>query len=214
VAGRSRFLYARLVGVHPRAATLALAGLFVLLGATLLSLAGLEHWSAMHWSLVGVWVVCFGAAHLVLCRQAPDRDPLLLPLAGLLTGWGLLVIARLADLSFLLRQNIWLVVGTIVFMLIATRSPGLRWLRRYRYTWLLAGLALLTATLILGTNPSGYGPRLWLGARVPGLGNVYIQPSEILKLLMVAYLASYLAEKRELVVDGLQVGRIRCALPY
>lgn len=184
---------------------LSLAGLFVLVGAVTLSLTGLDHWSAAHWSLVVVWLACFGAAHLVLCRHVPDRDPLLLPLAGLLTGWGLLLIARLADVSFTLRQSIWLAISTVAFIFIATRGPGLRWLRRYRYTWLLGGLLLLAATLLLGTNPSGYGPRLWLGRRLPGLGRVFIQPSEILKLLMVAYLSSYLAEKRELVLDGPQV---------
>lgn len=194
---------------------LVLAGLFVLVGAATLASAGLAHWSLVHWSLAGVWVVCFGAAHLVLCRYAPDRDPLLLPLAGLLTGWGLLLIARLADVSFLLRQSTWLAISIAVFLLIAARPPGLRWLRRYRYTWLLGGLALLATTLVFGTNPSGFGPRLWLGGRVPGLGRVYFQPSEILKLLMVAYLASYLAEKRALVVDGPRVGRIRFpSLPF
>ncbi len=185
---------------------LVLAGLFVGIGAITLALADLDQWSPIHWSLVGVWIVCFGAAHLVLCRHAPGRDPLLLPLAGLLTGWGLLLIARLADVTFLLRQSIWLSISIAVFLTIAARPPGLRWLRRYRYTWLLSGLALLTTTLAFGTNPSGFGPQLWLGARIPGIGAVYIQPSEILKLLMVAYLASYLAEKRELVMDGPQIG--------
>jgi cell division protein FtsW (lipid II flippase)/cell division protein FtsI/penicillin-binding protein 2 len=189
--------------------------LFVLVGVVELSLAGLDHWSPAHWSLLVVWLACFGTAHLALCRRAPGRDPLLLPLAGLLTGWGLLLIARLADVSFLLRQSVWLVVSAAVFVLIAARPPGLRWLRRYRYTWLLSGLALLATTLVLGSNPSGYGPRLWLGRRLPSLGNVYIQPSEILKLLMVAYLSSYLAERRALVFDGPRLGRVRLpALPY
>jgi peptidoglycan glycosyltransferase len=108
-----------------------------------------------------------------------------------------------------------LIISVTAFLLVAARSPGLRWLRRYRYTWLLSGLALLATTLVIGTNPSGFGPRLWLGARFPGLGGVYIQPSEILKLLMVAYLASYLAEKRALVLAGPQVGRMRLpSLPY
>lgn len=185
---------------------LILAGLFVLVGAATLSLAELDHWSRAHWFFLGIWATSFGVAHRVLSRLAPDRDPLLLPLAGLLTGWGLLLIARLADVTFLLRQSIWLVFSVAIFLLIAARPPGLRWLRRYRYTWLLGGLALLAITLVLGTNPSGYGPRLWLGGRFPGLGGVYIQPSEMLKLLMVAYLSSFLAEKRELVLDGPHVG--------
>jgi hypothetical protein len=153
---------------------LTLAGLFVIVGTITLSLADLEHWSVVHGALAGVWLICFGAAHLVLCRHAPGRDPLLLPLSGLLTGWGLLLIARLADVTFLLRQCIWLAISIVLFLLIVARPPGLRWLRRYRYTWLLGGLALLTTTLILGSNPSGYGPRLWLGGRIPGLGSVFV----------------------------------------
>ena len=194
---------------------LAWAGLFLLLGTLTLALADLSHWSGLHWSLLGVWGICFGGAHLVLCRRAPGRDPFLLPLAGLLAGWGLLLIARLADVAFLVRQSIWLVVSSGVFVWIVARPPGLRWLRRYRYTWLLGGLFLLATTLVLGANPSGYGPRLWLGGRFPALGNVYFQPSEILKLLMVVYLSSYLAEKRELVLQGPRVGRARLpAWPY
>jgi len=199
------FAYSQSTDVRERL-LLILAGLFVIVGTITLSLADLEHWSVVHWSLAGVWLICFGAAHLVLCRHAPGRDPLLLPLSGLLAGWGLLLIARLADVTFLLRQCIWLAISIIIFLLIAARPPGLRWLRRYRYTWLLGGLALLTTTLVLGSNPSGFGPRLWLGGRIPGLGSVFVQPSEILKLLMVAYLSSYLAEKRELVLDGPQIG--------
>jgi cell division protein FtsW (lipid II flippase)/cell division protein FtsI/penicillin-binding protein 2 len=185
---------------------LVLAGLFVVVGAVTLALTGLGHWSAVHWLLAPAWVLGFGVAHAILVRRAPGRDPFLLPLAGLLTGWGLLLIARLADVAFLIRQVVWMAAGIGIFVLIVSRTSGLRWLRRYRYTWLLGGLALLAATLVWGSNPSGYGPRLWLGGRVPGLGVVYIQPSEILKLLMVAYLASYLAEKRVLVMDGPRVG--------
>ncbi len=194
---------------------LAWAALFLSLGTLILALADLGQWSELHWSLLGVWGICFGGAHLILCRHAPGRDPFLLPLTGLLAGWGLLLVARLADVAFLVRQSIWLVVSTLVFVLIVARSPGLRWLRRYRYTWLLGGLFLLAATLVLGANPSGYGPRLWLGSRFPGLGNVYFQPSEILKLLMVVYLSSYLAERHELVLQGPRVGRTRLpAWPY
>ena len=42
---------------------------------------------------------------------------------------------------------------------------------------------------MFGTNPLGYGPRLWLGCC-----GVYLQPSEPLKLLLIVYLAAYLAD--------------------
>ncbi len=49
---------------------------------------------------------------------------------------------------------------------------------------------LQPSTLLFGTNPGGVGPRLWLGCC-----DVYFQPSEPLKLLLIAYLAAYFADK-------------------
>ena len=158
-----------------------------------------------HWSLViSSFAVSFATAHVTLSRCLPERDPFLLPTAALLTGWGLLVIGRLA-INFLLRQIIWLPISIVALLVVVRLSHDLRWLRRFRYTWLFGGLALLAATLVFGVNPSGYGPRLWLGAF-----GLYFQPSEPLKLLLVVYLASYLAERRELIVsERWKVGRWR-----
>ncbi len=157
---------------------------------------------APYWPLVICsFIASFAVAHVLLNRHLPQRDPFLLPTAALLTGWGLLLIGRLA-VNFLLRQMAWLPIAVAAFLAPALLGRGLRWLRRFRYTWLFGGLALLAATLIFGVNPSGYGPRLWLG----GWGT-YFQPSELLKLLMVAFLASYLAEKGKLLVsEGQKVG--------
>ena len=55
------------------------------------------------------------------------------------------------------------------------------------------GLLLLATTLLFGVNPSGAGERLWLGAF-----GLYFQPSELLKLLLIIYLAAYLADRREI----------------
>ncbi|HHS98482.1 MAG TPA: hypothetical protein ENK08_11440 [Chloroflexi bacterium] len=140
------------------------------------------------------WLLSFATAHRTLIRALPRRDPLLLPVAALLSGWGLLLIGRLAP-NFLPRQTTWLLLSTLAMLGVVRLGRDLRWLRRYRYTWLTAGLVLLAATLVLGVNPSGSGPRLWLG-----IGGAYFQPSEPLKLLMVVFLASYLAERRDLLL--------------
>jgi peptidoglycan glycosyltransferase len=158
-----------------------------------------------------VWTATFVVAHILLRRFLPGRDPLLLPIAALLSGWGLIEIARLAP-PFLNRQVIWLPISVAALLVVAAAPRDLRWLKRYRYTWLFSGLALLTATLVLGVNPSGASvERLWLRA-----GPLYLQPSEILKLLFIAYLSSYLAEKRELITTaGPRLGQFRLpALPY
>ena len=188
---QSRLLLSR---PHSRErALLALAGGFTLLGFALLAIVNpLSLAPSLYLAGPIVWLAVFGAAHVLLNRYLPERDPLLLPPVALLAGWGLLMVARLSRGDFP-RQIAWLVVGVAVLLAVAAAPRELRWLRRYRYTWLVGGLALLAATFVFGVNPSGLGQELWLG-----FGGVYFQPSEVVKLLMIVFLASYLAEKRDL----------------
>ncbi len=181
---------------------LLLAAAFLLVGTFTLSTSNPQSPISKPLPVLAIWVLSFTITHITLSRHLPHRDPLLLPTAALLTGWGLLLIGRLA-VNFLLRQAVWLLISTAALLVVVRLGDDLRWLRRFRYTWLFGGLALLAATLVFGVNPSGYGPRLWLGAF-----GVYFQPSEPLKLLMIAYLASYLAERRELLIsEGRKIGR-------
>lgn len=173
-------------------ALLILAGVFTLAGFVLLGVVNPLSINPYLYAIGALtWTAVFAIAHLALNRYLPERDPLMLPIVGLLTGWGLLLVARLSRTDFP-RQTIWLAVGGAVMLAVAAAPRELRWLRRYRYTWLVGGLALLAATLVFGVNPSGVGQELWLG-----FGSVYFQPSEVVKLLMVVFLASYLAEKRD-----------------
>ncbi|MEA3349316.1 MAG: FtsW/RodA/SpoVE family cell cycle protein, partial [Chloroflexota bacterium] len=141
-----------------------------------------------HWAGYTVWVVGFFVTHRQSSRLLPKRDPFLLPIISMLIGWGLLTIWRLST-YFGLRQTIWLgiVMGVLIWGL---RLPSpLKTLRRYKYIWLTGGLIITALTLIFGTNPMGTGVRLWLGCC-----GVYFQPSEPLKLLLIVYLSSYLAD--------------------
>ncbi len=141
-----------------------------------------------HWLGWLAWLGVYAVIHRQ-ARRLRGHDPLLIPLLALLTGWGLMTIWRL-DAGLGLRQSAWLVVSGGLFTLGLRLSPQLDFLRRYKYLALSAGLLLTAATLIFGANPLGYGPRLWLGCC-----GLYFQPSEPLKLLLVIYLAAYLAEK-------------------
>jgi len=191
-------------------ALLLMATSFVGMGFVLLALISCLSWAAALVSFVA-WSISFTAAHMLLNRRLAKRDPLLLPVAAVLSGWGLIEVGRLAP-PFLSRQAIWLPISVTAMLAVAAAPRDLRWLRRYRYTWLFGGLLLLAATLVFGVNPSGAKTeRLWLG-----FGPVYFQPSEILKLLFVAYLSSYLAEKRTLITTaGPHLGRFRLpSLPY
>src|SRR5574337_379396 len=136
---------------------LALACAFVLAAAAALALIpfarantwnpGVGGWNLGFGFSAAVWAACALTSVLVLRRTLPDHDPYLLPLVLLLSGWGLALIWRLAP-RFAMRQTAWLVVATVAMVLIASMPGNLRWLRRYRYTWLLAGLALTALTLI------------------------------------------------------------------
>lgn len=162
------------------------------LGGWLLLQAQLVALNPLHLVLaLAVWALVWSGSCAVLMRRRPEAELGLLPPAALLTGWGLLLIARTAP-QFLLRQTLWLVMHGAVMLTVALLPSLPRWLRRYRYTVLTLGLLLLLSTLVVGVNPSGYGPRLWLG-----VGDLYFQPSEALKVLMVIFLAAYLAERRE-----------------
>jgi len=180
----------------------ALASAFVLVALTAVGLAPYARansWAASAgpapWQIAGlglIWLACLVVSIVWLRRSVPRHDPYLLPAAYLLSGWGLAVIWRLAP-GFAMRQALWLIVGTALLIGVAVLPGDLRWLRRYRYTWLLGGLALTMLTLLFGVNPSGYGERLWLGLG----GLIYLQPAEILKVLLVVFLAAYLADRRE-----------------
>jgi cell division protein FtsW (lipid II flippase) len=136
-----------------------------------------------------VWAVVVYRIHLSIAQYLPDADPYFFPAAALLSGWGLLTIWRL-DSAFGARQALWLGISALAFVGGLQLPTTLTFLRKYKYILLTSGLILTAFTLLFGTNPNGYGPRLWLGCC-----GVYFQPSEPLKLLLVAYLAAYLAER-------------------
>jgi cell division protein FtsW (lipid II flippase) len=173
---------------------LSLAAVFLLLYSLLLTLSPalpVQSWQVAyrwdHWLGMAVWLVLVFVLHRETSRLVLDRDPFLLPAAALLSGWGMLTVWRLFP-EFGLRQAVWLVVSALAYLLLLRQPSHLAFLRRYKYLWLTGGLFLTGLTLLVGANPSGFGARLWLN-----LFGLYFQPSEPLKLLLVIYLAAYLA---------------------
>jgi cell division protein FtsW (lipid II flippase) len=144
-------------------------------------------WS--QWVAFLLWGLFILRAHRAIVDTLPDADPYLFPATALLSGWGLLTVWRLDD-DFGARQALWLGVSVIALLLGLRLPTTLDFIRKYKYVLLTGGLLLTALTLVFGTNPTGYGPRLWLGCC-----DVYFQPSEPLKLLLVAYLAAYLADR-------------------
>ncbi|MDX1991574.1 MAG: FtsW/RodA/SpoVE family cell cycle protein [bacterium] len=167
-----------------------LAGGFVLVNFAALTLIRPENWLS-HLLCVLIWVLSAVVSHRVLRLTLPGHDVLLLPVVLFLSGWGLAAIERLAP-RFGDRQALWLALSVMVMLAVASFPRVLYWLRNYRYVWLVLGLGLLISTILLGRNPTGQigAPQLWLG-----FGGLYFQPSEALKVILVAFLASYLGEQ-------------------
>lgn len=143
------------------------------------------------WFVFASWVLVAAGGFYVLNRYLPEHDPLIFPLVMLLSGWGLVLIERLAPI-FADRQALWLIVSVLAMLFVAIFPYVLRWLRSYRYILLALALGLLVSTIAFGRNPTGnvLAPQLWLG-----IGSIYFQPSEVMKLIIVAFLASYLGEQ-------------------
>ncbi|MHB8749779.1 MAG: FtsW/RodA/SpoVE family cell cycle protein, partial [Aggregatilineales bacterium] len=163
---------------------LILAGLFVIVSRVDLMLVRSDGIGGL-WPLL-VWIACAVIAHIALQRQLPHRDPFLLPIVLLLSGWGVAEIDRLAP-AFAARQTLWLTIGTAVLIGITRLPHDLRWLSRYRYLWFAGGLAALMATVLLRENPA-----------------------ELIKLSLLVFLASYLADTRELLdAQAIRLGPVR-----
>jgi cell division protein FtsW (lipid II flippase) len=138
----------------------------------------------------------FLAAWYVSRRVARRADPVLLPASALLSALGFAVIWRLKpDLA--VEQATWLLVGLAAFVLTLVLIRDDRMLDAYTYTIGLAGLILLLLPIVPRIGRVINGARLWVA-----LGPLSFQPAEFAKVLIVVFLASYLADKRELLASG------------
>ena len=128
------------------------------------------------------------ATPLVLRAVGRTWDPLLLSPAWALCAFGLAVIARVQP-AVLSTQIVWIALGWSAFVALAGFPPLLDWLRRFRYLLIGFGLLLAGVTLLFGADVTGQGARLWLQ-----VGPITVQPAELLRVLLVAFLAGHLAE--------------------
>jgi peptidoglycan glycosyltransferase len=134
-------------------------------------------------------MVAFLIAHIAVRLTAPGADPVLLPLTALLAGIGVAFITRL-DPELAGQQVLWLFIGVGFMIATLAAVPSLERVARYKYTVMLVGILLLVLPAVIGREVNG--AKLWLR-----FGGFSIQPAEIAKVLIVLFLAAYLAEKRE-----------------
>ncbi len=154
---------------------------------------------------------------------APQGDDLLFISASVLIGLGLAVLYRLgpaeaalrqqpAFQTLALRQAVWIGFGFVIYLSIlyfVTERVLLqisRW--KYIYIWLAVALILITALWGRKIN----GRRLWLG-----IGPFTFQSIELVKLLILFFIASYFSERRFIPIrhlGRLHVPRLKTVGPY
>ncbi len=154
---------------------------------------------------MAAFVVIMLAGHLAVRRLAPWSDPLLLPLAALLNGLGVVMTYRLAEQGNLLTtplspsatgiQILYTAVGIGCFVAVLALVREPRTLQRYTYTLGAIGLLLLALPALL---PSSISEVAGTGAKIQiRLGTFTVQPEEFAKLALAVSFAGYLVAKRD-----------------
>ncbi|KOU38093.1 cell division protein FtsW [Streptomyces sp. WM6378] len=138
--------------------------------------------------------------HLAVRRWASRADPLLLPLALLLTGLGLVLMYRL-DITYAAEprlripqagsgQLMWTVIGVAVCVGVLVILRDHRWLQRYLYLMMAVALVLLMAPAFFGADQ--FGAKRWIM-----LGPLSVQPGEFVKIMIAVFFAGYLTVNRD-----------------
>ncbi|MFE2290762.1 FtsW/RodA/SpoVE family cell cycle protein [Streptomyces sp. NPDC059452] len=145
-----------------------------------------------------------GVAHLVVRKFAPYADPLLLPLATLLNGLGLVLIWRLDQSPRLIqraeflygsyspdapKQLLYSAIGVAFFVAVLMVLKDHRILQRYTYISMVVALVLLILPMFF---PAVNGAKIWIS-----LGPFSVQPGEFAKILIAIFFSGYLMVKRD-----------------
>ncbi len=181
---------------------LLLAILFVCLSAVALKLLYPPKTTSAQFNTLFIisiilWITLSILGHFLLSTWIPYRDALMFPIMTLLTGWGMITIWRLQG-TYAFRYAMWFAISIMCMLTIIRWSQHLVFLEKHPYLSLVAGILITALTVLVGVSPSGIGPKLWLPILSVNFINhsIYFQPSELLKVLIVFFLAAYLSRHR------------------
>jgi cell division protein FtsW (lipid II flippase) len=213
------------VGIRPRMRWRELVLLLVVAIALTTGWASLQSFRSSQLEVGDAWLLAtylgaLATIHLGFVITGRRMDQILFPAAALLGGLSVLIMHRLPQdlavqsiagrvLELGPLQLLWVLLGfgVMAATAILVRSDG--WLRRYKYTWAALGIVLLLLVFLFGEVTGG--ARLTLT-----IGPISGQPSELLKVILVVFLAGYLAENRWLLAtSSTSVGPFKLPpLPY
>ncbi len=148
-------------------------------------------------------IIALMAVNITISFFFPRADQVLLPLVGLMSGIGVMMATRLGpdvgDPNLGTRQLVWVHVGLVacVGMLFLLRRMG--WLRNYKYIWATIGIALVAVTLLHALKVKNFNSPTHDQLN---FGPLSLQPSELLKIIIVIFFAAYLDETTRDVFGG------------
>ncbi|MDD4768109.1 MAG: FtsW/RodA/SpoVE family cell cycle protein [Desulfotomaculaceae bacterium] len=138
--------------------------------------------------------VAFLLIHIYWKASGFRGDHYLLPVTAVLISTGLVFLFRL-DPYYGIRQFIWILLGLGTLVFTSRVLVNFRFLGDYKYIYALLGLIALILPIFFGKVQGG--AKSWLD-----FGFFQLQPSEFVKILLVLFLASYLAENRAVLSAG------------
>ncbi|AZA10371.1 FtsW/RodA/SpoVE family cell cycle protein [Corynebacterium gerontici] len=162
--------------------------------------------------VIGGFILVFTIAHLALCMTAPHADQVMLPVASVLNGFGLVMVYRLdlaLDQNLANKQVVWTLVGVALMVAVLVLIRDHRALSRYSYILGLVGLVLLALPLVWPTSMNA-DANIWIS-----IGPFSVQPGEFSKILLLLFFAQLLVNKRALFnvagyrILGLEFPRLR-----
>ncbi len=134
----------------------------------------------------------FLVAHIAVRLLAPAADPAILPISFALSGVGIAFVTRIVpDLA--VNQLLWLFIGIAAMIATLAVVRNLDKLANYKYTLMIVGILLLLSPMLPVIGYESGGGQLWLR-----FGSFSFQPGELAKILIVFFIAAYLAANREM----------------
>ena len=180
----------------------------------------LAEWRGALWLPLALVFLPFYVLHLLWRRRGFAGDALILPVLHLLTGIGFALSLGMRDPlrdSLAFSTFAWGIALGVVALGIATEIDWERRIGPFKYLSLLAAIVLAVALRLFGSGPEGSG------AHVNLFG---VQPVELMRILIVFFLAGYFAENWEAMrylpagtarlgrlAGWLKLGRLDLALP-
>ena len=154
-------------------------------------------WRGFVMTALFLFAALFALPLLLRQKFRVGGDPFLIPLMVLLCGLGVAMLYSvkdpLRDPAAYLHHARGILLSLVALVFAARVTPIARQkIRRVQYVWVLASLVLVGALFLFGRGPEGVKLNLF----------GFFQPVEAIKLMLVFFLAGYLADRAGLIADA------------